>query len=76
MYVPKSPERFYHLLSLVAPIIAKKNTNCQQAIPPGEHLSMAVQCLASGDPQQSLSYNYRAGETPVSNIIRETCEVI
>jgi len=54
-----SPDRFEHLLSLVAPIITKKDTRMRKAIGPAERLSLTLHYLAYGDSQQSNSFAYR-----------------
>ena len=41
-----SPERFDNLLSMVAPLIEKKDTNFCKAISPEERLTVTVRFLA------------------------------
>ena len=71
-----SPERFEHLLTLVAPIIIKKDTVMRKAIDPAERLSLTLHHLAYGNSQQSSSFEYRIGKSTVSRIVRETCSAI
>ena len=71
-----APDRFEHLLSLVGPIIAKKDTRMRKAIGPAERLSLTLHHLAYGDGQQSNSFAYRIGRSTVSKIIRETCDAM
>lgn len=71
-----SPERFEHLLTLVAPLIIKKETVMRKAIEPAERLSLTLHHLAYGNSQQSNSFEYRIGKSTVSIIIRETCYAI
>ena len=71
-----SPERFEHLLSLVGPIISKRNTHLRESISAEQRLVITLRFLSSGDAQQSLSYSFRIGKTTVSNIILETCSAI
>ena len=71
-----SPERFKHLLGLVSPLIAKKDTKMRAAISAEERLAVTLRFLATGDSQQSLSFSFRLGKTTVSNIIAETSEAI
>ena len=71
-----TPERFQHLLSLVGPLIKKKDTRMRNAISPAERLTLTLRYLASGDDQQSLSFSYRIGKATVSKIIRETLSAI
>ena len=67
-----SPERFQHLLSLVKPLIEKKDTKFRKCISAAERLGLTLRFLATGDSQQSL----RTGKTTVSKIISETCDAI
>ena len=67
-----SPERMEHLLSLVAPLIQKRDTNFRKSIPPAERLMVTLRFLASGDSQRSLTYLFRMGKKTVSRIISET----
>eukprot|EP00795_Rhopilema_esculentum_P005709 gene5709-10959_t len=71
-----SPERFDHLLTLVSPKIAKKDTSFRKSIPAAERLALTLKFLATGDAQQSLSYSFRISKSSVSRIISETCEAI
>lgn len=71
-----SPDRFEHLLSLVGPIIQKKETHMRESISAEERLVVTLRFLSSGDAQQSLCYAFRLGKTTVSNIISETCQAI
>ena len=71
-----SPETFEHLLSLVGPLISKKDTHMREAIGAAERLSMTIHYLAYGDSQQSLSFAYRIARSTVSVIIHDTCAAI
>ena len=71
-----SPERFDHLLALVGPKIAKKDTSFRKSISAAERLALTLRFLATGDAQQSLSYSFRIGKATVSKIISETCDAI
>lgn len=71
-----SPERFEHLLSIVAPLITKKPCNSRTPISPQERLILTLRFLASGDSQQSQSFAFRLGKTTVSNAIIETTHAI
>ena len=62
-----SPERFEHLLSLVGPIISKRNTHLRESISAEQRLVITLRFLSSGDEQKSLSYSFRIGKTRVSN---------
>ena len=71
-----TPDRFEHLLSLVGPIITKKDTRMRKAIGPAERLRLTLHYLPYGDSQQSNSFAYRIGRSTVSKIIRDTCDAI
>ena len=71
-----SPERFEHLLSLVAPRISKQKTKLREPIGPAERLCITLRYLASGDSQQTQSFHFRVGKATVSKIIAETCNAI
>ena len=65
-----------HLLSLVAPRIAKLSTSYREPIPPPHRLSATLRHLATGESRISLSLQYRIGRQTISKIIPETCEAI
>ena len=71
-----SPERFDNLLQLVGPYIKKKKCKTRESITPAERLTITIRYLASGDSQQSQSFNFRVGRATVCNIIRDTCRAI
>ena len=71
-----TPQRFEHLLSLVAPLISKTSTKLRSPISVAERLTLTLRYLATGDSQQSQSFNFRVGRSTVSGIIRETCDAI
>ena len=71
-----SPETFEQLLTMVGPIISKKDTYMREAIGAAERLSLTIHYLAEGASQQSMSFQYRIGRSTVSGIIHETCQAI
>ena len=71
-----SPERYFHLLSLVEPRIRRKNTNMRNAISADERLTLTLRYLASGSMQEDLSFHYRISPTSVSDIVFEVCSVL
>ena len=71
-----SPERLEHLLSLVGPLITKKRCRSRDPISPEERLMITLRYLATGDSQQSQSFNFRVGRSTVCAIIKETCAAI
>ena len=75
-YMQMTPGPMKHLLSLVAPRIAKLSTNYREPIPPQHRLSVTLRHLATGESHISLSLQYRLGRQTISKIIPETCEAI
>ena len=71
-----SPERFDHLLSMVAPIITNQDTRFRKAIKAVVWLAITLHFLASGETQQSLSFAYCIGRSTLSRILKETCDTI
>ena len=71
-----SPETFEQLLTMVGPIISKKDNYMQEAIGVTERLSLTIHYLAEGASQQAMSFHYRIGCSTVSGIIHETCQAI
>ena len=71
-----SPERFEHLLQLVGPKIAKKDTNFRSSIKSKERMVKSSSFLACGENQQTLSFSFRIGKLTVSMIIAERIEAI
>lgn len=72
-YIRMSPDRFKHLLSLVEDDIRKTSIRRETVIP-AERLAICLRYLATGDSQQSQSFNFRVGRSTVSNIIKEVCD--
>jgi len=60
-FIRMFPERFEHLLRLVA-TISKKKTKLRIPIGPAERLYLTLRYLASGDSQQSQSFHFRIFE--------------
>lgn len=75
-YLRMSPNRFEHLLSMIAPLIQKQETKMRKPISAAEQLVITLRYLATGDAQQSLSFAFRIGKSTVSNIISETTMAI
>lgn len=75
-FLRMSPDRFEHLLSLVGPSIQKRDTNFRNSIPAAERLALTLRYLASGDSQQSLSFNFRISASAISRILSETAAAI
>ena len=75
-YMRMTPNRFEHLLRLVAPAITKMVTNYREPIPPDVRLALTLRHLATGESHISLSLQFRVGRQTISNIIPETCQAI
>ncbi|GFY44981.1 DDE Tnp4 domain-containing protein [Trichonephila inaurata madagascariensis] len=71
-----SSQLFDNLLSIVGPVIAKKDTNYRDSIQPKDRLALTLRYLATEDLMASLSYLFRIGRSTTSAIIKETCEAI
>lgn len=71
-----SPDRFDVFLSLVKPLIEKKDTNFRKAISAQEKLAITLRFLATGDSQQSINFSFKVGKATVNKIVSENCKVI
>ena len=71
-----SPDRFKHLLSLVAPSISKQTSRFRKPISAEQRLVVILRYLATGETQQSLSFDYRIGTATMSKILAEMSEAI
>ncbi|GAB1867793.1 Nuclease harbi1-like protein [Camponotus japonicus] len=67
-------ERFEYLLSLVGPLLKKRNM--YTALLPAQRLAMTLRFLAAGDSQGTLSFAYRCGQSTVSKILAETARAL
>ena len=67
-----SPDHFDHLLSLVGPLIAKKDCKSHKPISPSERLAVTLRYLATGDSQQSRTFHFRIG----CSTVKETCNAL
>ena len=75
-YMPMTPDRKEHLLSLGAPLITKLSTNYRKPVSLEQRLSLTLRHLATGKSQISLSLQYRIGRQTISKIVPETCKAI
>ena len=64
-----SPERFENLLKLVAALIAKKKCRSRETICPARRLVITLRYLATGDSQQSQSFDFRVGRSTICKMI-------
>ena len=71
-----SPERLEHLLHLIGPYMKTRTCCSREPISIKERLVLTVRYLATGDSQQSQSFNFRIGRSTVCVIIREVCAAI
>lgn len=69
-------ETYLKLLTLVAPIIAKKDTVMRAAITPHERLTATLKFLASGKTYEELKLSTAISPQALGNIIPETCDAI
>ena len=63
---------FEHMLSIVGPVISKKNTRMRKNVSTAERLAVTLPFVATDDAQQSLSYHNHLGKATASNIISQT----
>ena len=71
-----SPQRLEHLLKMVGSVIQKEVTTFRKSISPEQRLVITLRFLATGEAQQSLSFEYRVGKSTVCNMISETSKAI
>ena len=72
-YARMSPERYHHLLNLVEDELKPKTSNFREGISAEQKLVITLRYLATGDSQQSQSFNFQLGRSTVSKIIKQTC---
>ena len=64
------------LLSMVSPLIQKKNTTMRQAITPHERLTATLRFLATGRSYEDLKFSTLMSLQAMGKIIPETCHAI
>ncbi|KAL2092781.1 hypothetical protein ACEWY4_012579 [Coilia grayii] len=69
-------EEFELLLLKVAPIITRRNTKMRQAVSAQERLAVTLRFLATGESFASFHFQYRLGESTISQIVTDTCEAL
>ena len=67
-----TPNCFEHLVTLVAPLIEKRTTRFREPISASQRLALTLRFLATGESQQSLSFNYRVRKATVCKTVSET----
>jgi hypothetical protein len=65
-------ETYLHLLSLVAPLIEKKNTVMRNTIPPNERLTATLRFLAAGRSYEDLKFTIIISPQALGYIVPET----
>lgn len=71
-YTRLQEEYWNELLTLVTPLILKKDTVMRKAISPKDILSVTLRYLATGNTFQDLSYSTQIAPNTISNIVRST----
>ncbi|KYQ53549.1 Putative nuclease HARBI1, partial [Trachymyrmex zeteki] len=71
-----STEMFEDLVIKLTPLIQRRDTHLRESISPSERLSVTLRHLATGETQESLSMNFRLGQSTISNIIKDTCRAL
>lgn len=75
-FLRMSCTEFEHLLNLIGPKIAKKNTTFRNAISIKERLGLTLRFLATGDSYHSLMYLFKISKQVISRTIPEVCEAL
>ena len=75
-FMRMSPERLEHLLNLIGPYMKTRRCRSREPNFMKERLVLTLRFLATGDSQQSQSFNFRIGQSTVCLIIREVCAAI
>ena len=78
MYLRMSKETFDYIVSLVAPILARRGyySRLRPEISTAERLALTLRYRATGNSQTSLAFSFRMGKSTVCGILRETCNAI
>lgn len=69
-------DNYNKLLSMVAPLITKMNTNMRESISANERLAVTLRYLATGRTFEDLKFTSIISLTTISLIVIETCEAI
>lgn len=75
-YFRMDMETYNQLLSMVAPLISKINTNTRESIPATERLAVTLRYLATGRTFEDLKFSSIISPTTISIIVIETCQAI
>ncbi|KAG0730177.1 Protein ALP1-like [Chionoecetes opilio] len=68
--------QFHEVLELIRPAISRQDTNMRAAVSAEERLAITLRHLATGESQQSLSYQFRVSQPLISMIIPSVCTAI
>lgn len=71
-----SPSDFEHLITLIGPKIAKKDTHWRKAISIQDRLAVTIRFLATGDSFTSLQYLFKISKQSISTIVPQVCEAL
>lgn len=71
-----TPQRFDHLLSFVKADLSPRPNSFRQGLSAEEKLLVTLRYLATGNSQQSNSFNFQLGRSTVSQVIKQTCDAI
>ena len=74
-YFRMTRRRFDALLSLIGPMIARKN-NHRYPIAEKTRLAVTLRLLATGDSQVTVATSFRIGASTVNGIFKETCSAV
>lgn len=75
-YLRMNEETYLKLLSLVSPLIERKDTIMRKSISPHERLSATLRFLATGRSYEDLKFSTVISPQALGHIIPETCEAI
>lgn len=69
-------DTFMNLLTVVGPLIEKRNTKLRDAIPASERLTRTLCFLATGDSFKDLKFSTCISTQSLGYIVMETCDAI
>jgi len=75
-YLRMDEKTYLKLLTMVTPLIVKKDTVMRESISPHERLSVTLRFLATGRSYEDLKYSAIISSQALGQIIPETCEAL
>ncbi|XP_067142183.1 uncharacterized protein [Centruroides vittatus] len=75
-YIRMVTNTFQSILRMITSIIAKEDTHLRGSFSPGEHLSLTLRYLATGEMFRSLAHQFRVAHNSISVIIPEVLDAI